>query len=221
MYEAKYLTGKGKFLKKWKPTVHGILPRVLGLLLALALLSIWVVGGLFAKYASPDTDRDTGRVAMDLPLPELWEHQAVLKDGVYVLNNKRVTGNTYGKVIPGVDIAKDPFIVLSGTSEVDFELYVTVTEKNFPTKTGTTDVKTVTYALTNEWELVEAKSNAARGIYVYKYKTYFDAGSVPTEPIYILQDNQLIVSQYFDGSTVTSADNSFSLTFTAWVVQVD
>lgn len=216
--------------KRW-PSVGTILLKASGLLLVLTVVSVCLIAGLYARYTTGYNAAASARVAVGLPNVEVKEHKAELVSGVYVLKNDKtasdyeeVTSNTYDTVIPGTDIAKDPFLRLTGASEVDYWLYVQVTEKAFPTRTvtdgnGTQTVKTVTYELdpvfkAAPWTLDDDLSDEDNGVYVYK--RYVDAGTAFEEPIYILKDNILTVSEHYVGTQVT-----FSLTFSAWAEQVD
>ena len=190
---------KGKHAKK--TTRFGgngkIVYRTAGILLVVTLLSVHLMGGLYAKYTHSASASDAAQVAAGLPAIELKEHKAVLTDGIYVLNSTEVAGNTYERVIPGVDIAKDPFVRLSGTSEVSYALYVKVEEKNLPS--------TVTYKMADGWSPVTGQA----GVYQY-------TGTITSNtPIYILQGNKLTVSEKYVDS------GAFSLNFSAWIEQID
>lgn len=191
-------------------SVHGILFYAVGGLFILTMLSFWLVCGMYAKYRVSGPGSDSGRVAAGIQI-ELKEHEAELVNGEYKLNNgengrtyKEVEKNTYRKVIPGVDIEKDPFVRLSGTSEVDFELYVKITRSaDFP--------DTVTYTVDDTlWKEVPGKPG------VYKYTSVLDSGACDGKEIYILKDNKLMVSEHYVGN-----GKSFTLTFEAWVEQAD
>lgn len=198
-------------MAKPRPFTHDIIFCIAAALLFLTLLSIWLVSGLYARYTVSGHASDRARVAAGLPVLEVLEHEAELKNGEYELDQQsEVQGNTYSKVIPGVDIEKDPFIRLTGSSEVKFELYIEVTENNFPTFTDSDNktVKTVKYEVNDEiWEKVSGKDN------VYKYKG--DTATIESgEELYILKDNKLYVSERYVGGGET-----FSLAFEAWIKQ--
>ncbi|MCH5321310.1 MAG: hypothetical protein J1E36_06075 [Eubacterium sp.] len=192
-----------------------ILYWTVGSLLIITMLSVWLLSGLMAKYTVAGDATDSARVANGIQI-ELLEHEAVPINGIYYLKNeenaanpdleeitevKEKIKNDYDLVIPGVDIAKDPFVRLNGTSEVDYYLYIEITEsKNFP--------ETITYSVSDDWEPVKGKSG------VYKYKSPIDSGTYDDTDIYILKNNELIVSQYY-------YQTEFSLSFKAWVKQVD
>ena len=186
-----------------------ILFRTAGALLILTMLSIWLVCGLFAKYVISDYMMDSAQVAKSgIGTMELLEHEAELDNGIYKLkDNAEVTENTYNKVIPGVDIAKDPFVRLKINSDVAYELYIEVAKSEyFP--------DTVTYELTEDWIEVDATKG------VYKYKDTFEAGASHDEKIKILKDDKLIVSEHYVGKNQNGDNQTFTLTFNAWIVQV-
>lgn len=194
---------RSKYDKKSQFTAQNILFWTVGILLVLTLISTRLAGGLFAKYVVSDFYSDSARVAVAGGSIELWEHEANLKNGVYELDeDEEVTENTYEKVIPGVDIAKDPFIRVSiDDTEVTYELYIKVIESDpFPA--------TVTYELTEDWELVDE----ANGI--YKYKNIIDTES--SDEIKILKGDKLYVSEHYVGNS-----QEFSLSFNAWLVNAD
>ena len=188
-----------------KISVGRLVYLTVGILLTLTLFTTWSLSGLYAKYVVSGNRYDSAHVAGTGSVNlELREHEARLENGVYVLNkNKEVDENTYDTVIPGVDIAKDPFIKLElDNSRVDYELYLNVTESNVPA--------TVTYKLLKEWEFV-SKQN---GTSVYRYKGTIASNFNDT--ISILQENKLYVSEKYAGNGQT-----FSLTFSAYLQQAD
>lgn len=222
---------RNKNIRKSQVSVHNTIFWATGIILILTMLSIWLVSGLFAKYVISGHKIDSATVAKTgIGTMELLEHEAKLDNGIYVLDEKKeVTENTYNRVIPGVDIAKDPFVRLKlQDAEVDYELYITVTEEDFPTYQPTPEskpVKTVTYSvITKEiaeaegidyyWILQEDLSKESKGIYVYKYSEVLQPGTT-YDDIYILKENMLYVSEHYVGNST-----DFTLTFSAWLVQV-
>lgn len=196
--------------KKTELSAGNILYWSVGILLVLTMLTTCLVGGLFAKYVISDSFYDSARVASSgIGKMELWEHKAEetgVNSGVYGLLTEEdpVTGNDYEKVLPGVDIPKDPFIEIElKNAEVSYELYVQVTESNLS--------ETVTYKLTSDWTLAEELSKADKGIYVYKYKGTIDPNF--NGKIKILKNDMLYVSEHYVGN------GKFSLTFSAYLMQ--
>ena len=197
----------GKYIKKSQRSVGAIVQWTVGSLLVLTLLSTWLVSGLYARYMVSDSRYDTARVASTgIGKLELWEHFAEETDtnsGIYHLTAKTATGNEYNKVLPGVDIPKDPTISLQiNKAEVRYALYVKVTESEpFPDH--------VTYSLTDDWKCVDSENG------IYQYKDIFEANTLyPLKEIQILKDNKLYVSEQYVGS-----GKSFSLTFNAYLMQ--
>ena len=197
---------RGKHAKKSSYSVRNILYCVVGGLLVLTILTTWMVSGLFAKYVASENPVDSAHAASTgIVKFELLEHEAsdTGKTGIYMQTANEVAGITYDKVIPGVDIPKDPFIRLElKNAEVDYALYVKVVESNLP--------GTVTYSLTDSWELVDA----ANGI--YKYKSVFEAGTQYAGEIKILKEDTLYVSEHYVGN-----GQEFTLIFEAQLKQVD
>lgn len=206
----------GQHLAKRPAFGHSILFRMCGVLFLLTMFSTWLVTGLYAKYTFTGSATDSAQVASAGTVNlELWEHKADWNaaTGVYTLDaNTKVTSNSYKKVMPGVDIDKDPFIQLEiRNAEVSYALYVKVTENDFPTyMAGTESKKAVTYELTDKWECVDSDNG------IYKYKDVFKAGTTYDDVIQILKNDMLYVSEHYVGN-----NQEFSLTFSAWVVQVD
>ena len=205
--------------------VHDIMLFMAGALLIMTMLSVWMLSGMYAKYVVAGGSNNSAGVANMGVVVKLLEHEAYLKEGEYKLKNddsaknnpdkyNEVTENEYKKVIPGVDIPKDPFVRVTATdAEVDFELYIQVTEsEGFPSD--------VTYKIdSTKWTPVGDGNDG-----IYKYNGYFDAGTYE-RTIYILENNTLYVSQYYDADTEYNSDTEthgqFSLSFKAWFKQVD
>lgn len=214
--------------KKIKRFLGGKLYWTVGCLLLCTLVSVWLVCGLFAKYTTSGADDDTGRVASTGVVEfRVLEHEAVnvsaqdatkvyeLLDGkgpIYGPDDiSEVTRNTYKTIPPGYDIPKDPFVRLKlEDSEVDYYLYVKVIKSDEFPETVEVIVDTA------NWEPVEGTEN------LYKYKGsingitngYIDAGTLKRTDMYILKDNQIKVSEHYDGTP-------FTVSFEAYLVQVD
>ena len=197
------MVDRSKYAKSSQQSVSNIMFWAVGILLVFTMLSVWFVSGLYAKYVVTDSTSDSARVAEGSDF-ELWEHKANLVNGIYVLDEEeKVLENAYEKVIPGVDIAKDPFISIDAELEVSYQLYIRVIESAyFP--------ENVTYKLTDDWVPVNETLN------IYKYKYVFDAGSKYKDEIQILKNDKLYVGEHYVGE-----GKEFSLAFDAWMRQVD
>lgn len=165
-----------------------------GIIVAVTFV-IAITAGLHAKYIRKVSLQGSVEFSSELAEKvELNESEAVpTKSGRYKLNqNKKVLENNY-KVMPGVNIPKDPAITVTGKTGIPSYLFVEVTETDIP--------DTVTYLLCECWE----KINNTNNIYVYTGDD-FDA------PIKILKDDILNVSAQYNGE-------SFNLNFTAYLYQ--
>ena len=219
---------RGKYAKKTGISVGNILYWMVGILLVLTMLSTSLVGGLLAKYIISDTVYDSAHVASaGIGMLKLREHKAketYQDSGVYRLLTEKdpVTENTYEKVLPGVDIPKDPFISLKlADTKVSYELYIKVIESaSFPEK--------VTYKLTNNWKYVRTEG----GTKIYQYVDengepfIFEAGDSYTDStdngvIKILEDDMLYVSEHYVGTDANGKKIEFSLKFSAYLKQVN
>lgn len=137
----------------------------------------------------------------------LEEHEAVRQtDGSYLLldgqggrENKIVTSNTY-ILMPGVDVPKDPYVVISDKSPIEAYVYLEV-DSDLPS--------TVTYLLENHWKALAGLP----GVYVYAPGGTPQTVTGNMDAISILQGNTVTVSQNYSGS------DPVSLTFYAYLYQ--
>lgn len=112
------------------------------------------------------------------------------------------------KIVPGLDIVKDPVVTVNENSE-DCFLFVKIDESNWPTfvETDGTTLK-VRYALASGWTELES------GVY-YREVT----SSTDDQPFRILLNDEVIVSEYLTKDEVNSTTANPTLTFTAYAVQ--
>ena len=161
---------------------------LLPLLFLAAVVAAWFSFGSYAKYiASAEL---SGKVTFQASLAEafrLTEHNALRgADGSYTLGSAEVTNNTY-MVMPGVDIPKDPALIVLNKTAVDAYLYAEVLETDLPA--------TVTYSVADTW--LPLSISGAHGGTLYVYKTVLTQDD--TERTYpILADSLLTVSESFD-----------------------
>ena len=202
----------------------------------IAALAIGLTVGLSsAKYK---TEKNmAGNVKFSATLAqsiELLEHKATRgEDGSYTLEEETTgEGQTY-MLMPGVDIPKDPYIVVTGKTSIPAWLYVEVFAYATETTNGETEVvafpEEVTYELTADWEAVKVNGTQKTGpngglLFYYKNKLPVAVGSDATPapesiqyPILKTQDadgNTLIVSQYIPRGTKATIE------FNAYICQV-
>lgn len=134
---------------------------------------------------------------------------------------EETTGDSY-KIIPGVDIAKDPKVTVKAGSEACW-LFVKVEEENWPTLTygeGENAVRKVNYDIADGWTALTGVEN------VY-YRTIDDAVIADTE-FYVLKGNDTYPNGVITVSdTLTKIDINEKLTgtpklsITAYAIQKD
>ncbi len=114
------------------------------------------------------------------------------------------TGEDY-KIIPGVDIAKDPKVTVKANSEACW-LFVKVEE------TGTFVDGKVTYSIADGWTALTGQP----GVY------YREVGAVTADTdFYVLKDNVVKVSDTLTKEDIKDIPTGPTLTFTAYAVQKD
>ena len=114
------------------------------------------------------------------------------------------TGSSY-KIIPGVDITKNPKVTVKANSEACW-LFVKVAE------TGTFVDGKVTYSIADGWKALPGQS----GVY------YREVGAVTADTdFYALKDNVVKVSDKLTKEEIKDIPTGPTLTFTAYAVQKD
>ena len=186
---------------------HKLYILALSMLALLAVIS--VTGGLFAKYMRSQSLNSnikfSAGLTKDLKLTENAAEKQ--KDGSYILNEQETIENSY-TVMPGVDIPKNPRVVVTEKSRVDAYLYIEAVG-NCPAG--------VTYTLTNDWQPLENITGPNGGA-VYIYSGADGTPAVLNEnfsasPIQIISDDIITVSDSF------SPTADFSLCFYGYMAQ--
>lgn len=121
--------------------------------------------------------------------------------------------NKQAKIIPGVDIAKDPKVTVKKDSEACW-LFVKVEEENWPTFTESDGTRKVKYGIADGWTALTGET----GVY------YREVGAVTADTSFdVLAGNVVTVSEELTKAEVNSitAENQPKLTFTAYAVQKD
>ena len=120
------------------------------------------------------------------------------------INLEETTGSSY-KIIPGVDIAKDPKVTVEADSEACW-LFVKVDE------VGTFVADKVTYSVADGWTALTGQP----GVY------YREVGAVTADTdFYALKDNVVKVSDTLTKEDIKGITTQPTLTFTAYAVQKD
>ena len=201
--------------------------KIAMILLVVVLLAA-VIGVTLAKYVVSESPDDKANSALWGHI-ELREHVAELnyETGQYELNkekwvpisNRSNITSSYNTIDHSMKILKDPYVVLSGTFEVTFKLFVKIVEVRWP-------AADITYSLTDDWkELPGSRVTDDEGIHttiIYEYVGAISGllppagGSVNGEmEIPLLLNDGLLVGPSFDAD----AHKDFGLEFSAWIEQ--
>lgn len=119
------------------------------------------------------------------------------------------------KIVPGVNIAKDPKVTVEADSEACW-LFVKVDEDNWPTFTesdGTTTTRKVDYAIATGW----TKLTGVEGVDNVYYRQV--GASDKAQEFYVLADNTVTVSDTLTKGELQKITTNPTLTFTAYAVQ--
>ncbi len=120
------------------------------------------------------------------------------------------TGSSY-KIVPGVDIEKDPTVTVSANSEKCY-VFVKVEEKNWPAVADSNKAKKVNYAIANGWIQLNSNSNI--------YYQVVESSTTNTE-LQILANNKITVSDTLTKAEANAIATEPKLTFTAYAVQYE
>lgn len=168
------------------------------ILLTLVLLALTSVAVGKYKKTVPAV---TGTVEFDASLAtSIAVKESAVKrqpDGTYELLESTSAGNTY-VLIPGVDIPKDPRIVITGKTPIPAYLYLSVTD---------TTNAAITYDLHDHWL-------AQNGSYVYSTDGTNPTPVTTDQTIDILKDDKVYVSQKLRSQTPEKGLLQFHVTLT-------
>lgn len=116
------------------------------------------------------------------------------------------------KIVPGVNIAKDPVATVTANSE-DCYLFVQLTEENWPTFTETTEAGSTTRKV--EYEIADGWTKLEDGVY------YREVLKKDTEnrAFPVLKDNQVTVSSTLTKKEANAITGTPKLTVAVYAVQ--
>lgn len=178
--------------------------KTVAILLALVLAIGCAVGGTLAWLIS-QTDSVVNTFTYGDINIDLYEHE--YKASENELGTGKVTKVDNYKIIPGVDLPKDPTVEVKANSEACW-LFVKVEEENWNEK--------VTYEIANDW-------TQGDGTGIPKNVYYREVEAVTADRTFdVLKDNTVTVSENLTKTEVDQLKkNSPTLTFTAYAVQKD
>lgn len=172
---------------------NGISARVLVMAVALTLIIGGIIGGSVA-WLTAKTDPVVNTFTV----------------GDINITLTETTGLNY-KIIPGVDIKKDPKVTVKANSEACY-LFIKVEEENWPTVAETDGTKKINYSIDSEWKALEGQSSV--------YYREVSAATVDTA-FNVITDNKVTVSQSLTKAEASSIKGQPKLTFTAYAIQKD
>ena len=186
--------------------------KTVAILLALVLAIGCAVGGTLAWLISQTEPVVNTFTYGDINI-ELYEHE--YNAGENKLETKKATKVDNYKIIPGVDLPKDPTVEVKANSEACW-LFVKVEEKNWPAFTNTTDgTKKVSYSIADGWTPGDDTKIPAN---VY----YREVAADEAQEFPVLNGNKVTVSDTLTKTEVNQLKNTTpTLTFTAYAVQKD
>ena len=168
------------------------------------------MGMAYGKYVT--TAPASGTVTFAVSLLEeggifLLQEHAVIRnhDGSYTLDTVTTTSGIVYELIPGLDIPKDPHIVISGKNPIPALLYLTVKD---------TTSSALTYTLEDCWKKTDEEN-------VYIYSALVDGHYEPVaitsdyDKIPIIENNTVEVSQ-----TLLSTGAPGKLEFSAELTEI-
>lgn len=115
------------------------------------------------------------------------------------------------KIVPGVNIAKDPVATVTANSE-DCYLFVKLTEENWPTFTETTEAGSTTRKV--EYEIADGWTKLEDGVY-YREVTKSDTD----QPFDVLKGNKVTVSSTLTKKEANAITGTPKLTVAVYAVQ--
>ena len=128
-------------MKQYRKTIRTALMGIAILLIAAGAITIATSGIASAKYTQQKVAQSVPvLITVDADLAgtlEVLEHKATRKDsGVYSLGDEEVSANEY-HLMPGVDVPKDPFVKITGKTEIPAYVYIEVVDHTQSTFTYT------------------------------------------------------------------------------------
>lgn len=177
-----------KLIKNYWPTA------LAGLILLTALT------GAYAKYVTERSLTGTLTVQANIGTVKVQEHKINLQpDGAYTLLDTIAEGDQiYDTVLPGLNVPKDPHVVISGvTADIPVYVFIKVETDTLP--------DTMTYELRDDWKPVDDYTD----VYVYS-DTNGPVQVTGDRTVYILTNNEIVVSQKLLHSNVGDWELSFS-----------
>ena len=161
--------------------------RLLTAIAVLSLMLTYMVGFAYAKYVQTHKTNGSVTITADIGTIVLQEHKAQKRsDGSYVLTDNVTVKNEY-ILLPGLDVPKDPHVVIEKPNALPVYIYVEVVD-------GRGSNSGISYYMTNWTKLGAVTGPNGGAVYFYKEQI------TTSQTIYILDNNTVEVSQKLDKS---------------------
>ena len=181
-----------------------------GLLIVLVLLTMSCIGFVFGKYITTIENNNVVTFTAELAdLVELRESQVMRnEDGTYSKTNVMITNQKQKYVlIPGLDVPKDPHIVIQGKSEIPAYLFIEVIDN--------TANEALRYQLTSEWIACNLRPVRNKGAALYVYS---NNDSTPTEIVNDYEKIGILNNEvFYVNQGLKWGESSNALTFYAYL----
>ena len=186
--------------------------KTVAILLALVLAIGCAVGGTLAWLISKTDPVVNTFTYGDINI-ELYEHEYNARENE--LGIKKATKVDNYKIIPGVDLPKDPTVEVKANSEACW-LFVKVEEENWPTLADANGTKKVSYSIADDWTKGDGKKIPAN---VY----YCEVAATTADTTFgVLKGDKVTVRDTLTKDEVDQLKGKNpTLTFTAYAVQKD
>jgi len=161
--------------------------RLMTAIAVLSLMLTYMVGFAYAKYVQTHKTNGSVTITADIGTIVLQEHEAKRQDdGSYVLTGNVLQNNSY-ILLPGLDVPKDPHVVIEKPNDLPVYIYVEVVD-------GIGNGKGISYSLPNWTKLDDVTGLKGGAVY------YYNSEITTSQTIYILDNNTVEVSQKLDKS---------------------
>lgn len=190
---------------------RGVSKRTVAILLALVLVIGCAVGGTLAWLTAKTSEVTNTFTYGDINI-DLKEHPYDADNFTLKTNDTPVASVDNYKIIPGVDLPKDPKVTVSANSEHCW-LFVKVVES------GTFVSDKVTYSVDTGWTAgTKTEKSDGNGVPTGVYYREVNASNVD-QSFNVLTDNKITVSSELTKDDIKSITGQPTLTFTAYAVQ--
>lgn len=196
-------------------------------LIILIFLLLSLASFAVAKYIktiglSNNTVTFTAKLAQTFELRESIVQQQA--NGIYTLSSETTaSGSQRYVLIPGLDVPKDPHIVIEGKTEIPAYLYIEIVNTLDTVVIDGESVKLIDYVVSSDWKVSSRLGQHGGTVYVYtggENNAKELSGTPPDMVIYILHANTVTVSPHIKHADITADSDTDILTFYAYLEEV-